>query len=44
MRDSKMIPCPKCGDDFPELRKTMYNYHVCVKERGYTKSYKNDSV
>jgi hypothetical protein len=30
MRDNKMIPCPKCGDDFPELRKTMYNYHVCV--------------
>lgn len=25
-----MIPCPKCGSDFPELRKTLYNYHVCV--------------
>ena len=25
-----MIPCPKCGTDFPELRKTLYNYHVCV--------------
>ena len=25
-----MIPCPKCGNDFPELRKTLYNYHVCV--------------
>lgn len=26
----KMIPCPKCGNDFPELRKTKFNYHVCV--------------
>lgn len=26
----KMIPCPKCGNDFPELRKTKYGYHVCV--------------
>jgi hypothetical protein len=26
----KMIPCPKCGNDFPELRKITYNYHVCV--------------
>ena len=25
-----MIPCPKCGNDFPELRKTLYNYHLCV--------------
>lgn len=25
-----MIPCPKCGNDFPELRKTLYSYHVCV--------------
>jgi hypothetical protein len=25
-----MIVCPKCGDDFPELRKTLYNYHTCV--------------
>lgn len=30
MTELKMIPCPKCGDDFPELRKTKYNYHVCV--------------
>jgi len=26
----KMIKCPKCGEDFPELRKTKYGYHVCV--------------
>jgi len=25
-----MIPCPKCGDDFPKLRKEKYGYHVCV--------------
>ncbi len=25
-----MIPCPVCGDPFPELRKTQYNYHTCV--------------
>ena len=30
MQKLKMIPCPKCGNDFPELRKTLYNYHVCV--------------
>ena len=30
MKDLKMIPCPKCGEDFPELRKTEYGYHVCV--------------
>lgn len=30
MQELKMIPCPKCGDDFPELRKTEYGYHVCV--------------
>jgi hypothetical protein len=30
MQDLKMIPCPKCGNDFPELRKTLYSYHVCV--------------
>jgi hypothetical protein len=30
MQKLKMIPCPKCGNDFPELRKTQYNYHVCV--------------
>ena len=28
--DLKMIECPKCGNDFPELRKTKYGYHVCV--------------
>lgn len=26
----KMIPCPKCGQDFPELRKTQYGYNHCV--------------
>ena len=26
----KMISCPKCGSDFPELRKSLYGYHVCV--------------
>ena len=26
----KMIPCPKCGEDFPELRKTQYGYNFCV--------------
>ena len=26
----KMIPCPKCGNDFPELRKTEYGYNFCV--------------
>ena len=25
-----MISCPKCGDDFPELRKTKYGYNFCV--------------
>lgn len=25
----KMIPCPKCGIDFPEKRKEL-GYHVCV--------------
>ena len=25
----KMIPCPKCGNDFPEKRKEL-GYHVCV--------------
>lgn len=25
-----MIPCPKCGNDFPKLRKEKYGYHVCV--------------
>lgn len=26
----KMIKCPKCGEDFPELRKTKYGYNFCV--------------
>ena len=26
----KMIPCPKWGEDFPELRKTKYGYNFCV--------------
>jgi RNase P/RNase MRP subunit p29 len=26
----EMIPCPKCGNDFPKLRKEIYGYHVCV--------------
>ena len=26
----KMIPCPQCGEDFPELRKTKYGYNFCV--------------
>ena len=30
MQKLKMIPVPKGGSDFPELRKTLYNYHVCV--------------
>jgi hypothetical protein len=25
-----MIPCPKCGNDFPELRKTKFGYNFCV--------------
>lgn len=25
----KMIPCPRCGKDFPEKRKEL-GYHVCV--------------
>lgn len=29
MLDLKMIPCPKCGNDFPEKRKEL-GYHVCV--------------
>jgi len=27
----KMIPCPKCGNDFPELRVTQYGYNFCVE-------------
>tara|TARA_R110002049_G_scaffold119818_2_gene274150 strand:+ start:4704 stop:5111 length:408 start_codon:yes stop_codon:yes gene_type:complete len=30
MQNLKMITCPKCGDDFPELRKTTYGYNFCV--------------
>lgn len=26
----EMIPCPKCGQPFPKLRKELYGYHVCV--------------
>lgn len=26
----KMIPCVKCGNDMPELRKTQYGYNFCV--------------
>ena len=29
MQELKMIPCPKCGNDFPEKRKEL-GYHVCV--------------
>ena len=25
----EMIPCPKCGNDFPEKRKEL-GYHVCI--------------
>ena len=30
LQNLKMIPCPKCGDDYPELRKTKYGYNFCV--------------
>ena len=30
MQKLKMIPCPKCGNPFPELRKTQYGYNFCV--------------
>ena len=30
MQKLKMIPCPKCGTPFPELRKTEYGYNFCV--------------
>ena len=26
----KMIECPKCGADMPELRLTQYGYNFCV--------------
>jgi len=29
MMKLKMIPCPKCGEDFPLKRKEL-GYHVCV--------------
>jgi hypothetical protein len=29
MQKLKMIPCPRCGNDFPEKRKEL-GYHVCV--------------
>lgn len=32
-----MIPCPKCGEDFPELRKTQYGYNFCVNCSGVEK-------
>lgn len=25
-----MIPCPKCGESMPELRKTEFGYNFCV--------------
>lgn len=25
-----MIPCPKCGEPMPELRKTKFGYNFCV--------------
>lgn len=30
MKDLKMIECPGCGGQMPELRKTLYNYNFCV--------------
>ena len=30
MQKLKMIPCPKCGNPFPELRLTQYGYNFCV--------------
>ena len=30
MQKIKMIPCPKCGQPMPELRKTLYGYNFCV--------------
>ena len=26
----KMIECPKCGDDFPQLRREKYGYNFCI--------------
>ena len=31
IKNLKMIPCPKCGEDFPELRLTQYGYNFCVE-------------
>ena len=31
MQKLKMIPCPKCGSPFPELRKTKFGYNFCVE-------------
>ena len=30
MVEVQMIICPKCGNDFPKLRKTEYGYNFCV--------------
>ena len=30
MQKFKMIPCPRCGEPFPELRKTQYGYNFCI--------------
>ena len=30
MQKLKMIPCPKCGEPFPELRLTKFGYNFCV--------------
>ena len=27
----KMIPCPRCGEDMPELRLTKFGYNFCIK-------------
>ncbi len=30
LENLKMIPCPKCSEAYPELRKTKYGYNFCV--------------
>lgn len=30
-QNMKMIQCPKCGGDMPELRLTQYGYNFCVE-------------
>ena len=30
LKNLKMIPCPKCDEPYPELRKTTYGYNFCV--------------